>query len=92
MIKSFTHKGLKLFFLTGKGSGIVHAHAEKLRHILIRLEICTNPKQLDLPGLRFHKLKGREKDFYSLTISGNWRIVFKFDGFNVTDVDYLDYH
>lgn len=92
MIKSFKHKGLKLFFLTGKGTGIEHTHITKLRHILVRLAVCNNPKQMDLPALRFHKLKGKEKDFYSLTISGNWRIIFKFDGQDITDVDYLDYH
>lgn len=92
MILSFRHKGLRLYFLTGKTSGIAYAHAAKLRHILARLEICTNPQQMDLPGLKFHALKGRERDYYSLTISGNWRVIFKFDGQNVTDVDYLDYH
>lgn len=92
MIKNFRHKGLKLFFQTGKEMGIIRTHATKLRHILARLEVCTNPRQMDLPSLRFHSLKGKEKNFFSLVISGNWRIIFKFDGQNVTDVDYLDYH
>ena len=92
MIKSFRHKGLGLFFLAAKETGIIRAHATKLRHILVRLEICTRPQQMDIPGLRFHRLKGKEKDFYSLTVSGNWRVIFKFDGQDVMDVDYLDYH
>ena len=92
MIKSFRHKGLKLFFLTGKETGIIRAHAAKLRHILVRLALCTDPQQMDLPGLRLHRLKGKEKGFYALTISGNWRVIFKFDGQDVTDVNYLDYH
>jgi len=92
MIKNFRHKGLKLFFTSGKETGIARVHATKLRHILLRLEMCTSPKQMDLPGLRFHTLKGERKDYYSLTVSGNWRIIFRFDGKNVTDVDYLDYH
>jgi len=91
MIKSFKHKGLKTFFLTGSEIGIMRAHSTKLRHILIRLAICTNPKQMDLPGLKFHPLKGREKGYYALAVSGNWRVVFKFDGQDVTDVGYLDY-
>jgi proteic killer suppression protein len=92
MIMSFRHKGLKQFFLLGIESGIAHAHVIKLRHILVRLDICTDPKQMDLPGLKLHSLKGTKKGYYSLTISENWRIIFKFDGQNVTDVDYLDYH
>ena len=92
MIKNFKHKGLKIFFKEGSERGVIREHATKLRNILVRLEICTHPKQMDLPGLNFHQLKGQKKDYYSLTISGNWRVIFKFDGNNVTDVDYLDYH
>ena len=92
MIESFRHKGLKLFFETGKESGINRAHTKKLQLLLANLNACVDLREMNLPGYRLHKLIGKEKEFYSLTISGNWHIIFKFDGKNVTDVDYLDYH
>jgi toxin HigB-1 len=45
-----------------------------------------------LPGLDFHKLSGNLKDFYAVKISGNWRIIFGFDGKDIILVDYVDYH
>lgn len=94
MIKSWNHKGLKQFFLTeGKNTaGINLEHKEKIETILQILNIATNPMQLDMPGFRFHKLKGKLKDFYSVTIRANWRIIFKFDEKNAILVDYVDYH
>jgi plasmid maintenance system killer protein len=49
-------------------------------------------KGMNLPGLRLHKLSGNLTDFYSVSISGNWRVIFRFDGNDVCDVNYLDYH
>lgn len=92
MIKNFRHKGLQLFFETGKESGINSEHVKKLRLLLANLNACSDLHEMNVPGYRFHKMKGKEKEYYSLTISGNWRIIFKFDGENVRDVDYLDYH
>lgn len=92
MIKHFRHKGLQLFFQTGNMSGINNAHAKKLQLLLANLNSCLDPREMNLPGYRFHKLKGKEKEYYSVTVSGNWRLIFKFDGENATDVNYLDYH
>ena len=92
MIKNIKHKGLKLYFQTGKSSGLEAAHLSKLRNILGRLAVCTTPEQMDLPGLNLHGLKGKLKGFYALKVSGHWRLIFKFDGKDVIDVDYLDYH
>lgn len=92
MIKNFRHKGLQLFFETGKKSGINSEHVKKLRLLLANLNACSDLREINVPGYRFHKMKGKEKEYYSLTISGNWRIIFRFDGENVKDVDYLDYH
>ena len=92
MIKNFRHKGLQLFFETGKKSGINNEHVKRLRLLLANLNACSDLREMNVPGYRFHKMKGKEKEYYSLTISGNWRILFKFDGKNVKDVDYLDYH
>ena len=92
MIRKFRHKGLVRFFTTGSTSGIQPAHAKRLQLVLGRLNASTIPKDMDLPGLRLHELKGRDKDRWSVWINGNWRVTFKFEGVDATDVDYEDYH
>lgn len=92
MIKKFGHKGLFRFFSTGSTSGIQAAHANRLKLILGRLNASTNPRDMDLPGLRLHELKGRDKGRWSVWMNGNWRVTFSFEGVDATDVDYEDYH
>ena len=92
MIKSFKHKGLEKFYLTGSTSGIQEKHAQRLRVILNRLNLMTDIKDIDLPNLNLHKLKGNLKDHWSLKVNANWRITFKFEDENVYIVDYQDYH
>lgn len=92
VIKDFKHKGLEKFFLAGSKAGIDPAQAAKLRLILGRLHAATLPKDMNLPGLFLHELKGDRQGIWSVRISGNWRITFKFDGQDVTGVNYEDYH
>lgn len=92
MIRSFKHKGLKLFFETGVASGVSGNHTDRLHVILTRLNASHSPEDMRLPGLRLHKLKGNFRDYYAVYVSGNWRVTFKFTGDNVIEVDYLDYH
>jgi len=92
MIRSFRHKGLEKFFVTGKASGIRADHAKRLRLILARLAASQRPGDMALPGLRLHPLKGGLRGHFSVDVSGNWRVVFRFDGQDATDVDYVDYH
>ena len=92
MIKSFMHKGLKDFYETGSKKGIHPDHAPKLARILDRLDASINPKDMDLPGYRLHPLKGDKHDLWSVTINGNWRITFYFEGQDAYLVDYIDYH
>lgn len=92
MIKSFKHKGLEKFYLLGNKSGIQEKHAQRLRLILNRLNLITEINDIDIPGLNLHKLKGELKEYWSLKVSGNWRITFKFENENVYIVDYQDYH
>ncbi len=92
MINSFRHKGLRVFFQTGKKAGIQAKHADRLRLIIARLNAASEPRDMNLPGLRLHKLKGDFKDFWAVEVSGNWRVIFKFDNQDVIDVDYIDYH
>ena len=51
-----------------------------------------NPKDMALPGLQLHELSGDRKGTWSVRVSGNWRITFKFVGEHATDIEYEDYH
>ncbi|MBF6651033.1 type II toxin-antitoxin system RelE/ParE family toxin [Methylobacter sp. BlB1] len=92
MIRSFKHKGLATFFKSGSTAGIQAAHANKLRLILGRLNVSIAPKDMDLPGLRLHELTGNRSGIWSVTVSGNWRVTFRFEGEDVEVVNYEDYH
>jgi len=92
MIKSFAHKGLKEYFETGSKKGIQPEHASKLGRMLDRLDASTSPQDMNLPGYRLHELKGDMQSYWSVTVSGNWRMVFYFVGQDAYQVDYKDYH
>lgn len=92
MIKSFKHKGLEKFFYHDKRRGINAKHAPKLGRILDRLDASVKPQDMNLPGYKLHELKGKEKGIWSVWVSGNWRVTFRFDGADAIDVDYRDYH
>lgn len=92
VITGFKHKGLEQFFTTGSKAGIQPQHAERLRLILGRLNASTNPKDMNLPGLQLHELRGDRKGTWSAKVSGNWRVTFTFVGKNAADIDYEDYH
>ena len=92
MITSFKHKGLEQFFATGRISGIQVKHAKRIRLILGRLNVSTSPLDMDLPGLHLHKLSGQRKDRWSVRVSGDWRIIFRFKDEDAEIVDYEDYH
>lgn len=92
MIKSFQHKGLRVFYETGSTKGIRADHAKRLARVLPFLDRAAAPADVDFPGWRLHQLKGDMAGYWSITISGNWRVVFRFVGADVELVDYLDYH
>ena len=92
MIISFLHKGLERFYRTGKTSGIQTKHTAKLHLILTHLDEARQPDDMNLPGFRLHPLKGGRKGVWSVTVNGNWRITFRFNGINAEIVSYEDYH
>jgi proteic killer suppression protein len=92
MIISFKHKGLELYALKGDRSRLPLAHINRIRMILTRLEASTSPDQMNQPGYGFHALKGDLKGYYAVKVSGNWRIIFSFEGENAKEVEYIDYH
>lgn len=92
MIQSFKHKGLERFFKTGKKSGIQANHAKRLQLILGRLNASSSPTDMALPGLFLHQLTGNRQETWSVRVSGNWRVTFRFNGVHAEVVDYEDYH
>lgn len=92
MVISYKHKGLELYALKGDRSKLQQMHLTKIRLILTRLDACQIAEQMNQPGYGYHQLKGDLKEFYAVKVSGNWRIIFRFNEGNAYDVDYLDYH
>ncbi len=92
MIKTFAHRGLQRFFVTGSIAGIQANHAARLRLILSLLDQANCVGDVDSPGLRLHPLKGKLKGQWAVTVHANWRIIFRFDGGDAYIVDYQDYH
>jgi len=92
VIKSFRHKGLKKLYDTGSQQGIKPEHANRLRMILARLDASQSPRDMNLPGLNLHPLKGEHKGSWAVSVSGNWCVIFGFENNNAIDIDYLDYH
>ena len=92
MIRSLRHKGLKRLCRDDDGSKVQPAHVERLKDILARLDAAARPQDMDLPGLRLHPLKGNRKGTWAVSVDGNTRVTFRFDGEDAVDVDYEDYH
>jgi proteic killer suppression protein len=92
MINKFRHRGLEKYFTKGSTAGIQAKHVKRIRLILARLNASMSPQDMNLPGLKLHELKGKRKGTWAVSISGNWRITFAFNGVDVVDVDYTDYH
>lgn len=92
MIKTFAHKGLEKFFRTGSKAGIRPDHAGKLGRQLALLNVAREPKDMDLPGWKLHSLSGEMDGHWSVWVSGNWRLTFRFNGEDAEIVDYQDYH
>jgi proteic killer suppression protein len=92
MIKSFGHKGLERYFMQGSTRGIQPKHAQKIGDILDMLNAAKIVQDMNFPGAVLHPLKGRLKGNWSVRVSGNWRITFRFLDGDAYDVDYVDYH
>lgn len=92
MIRSFAHKGLERFFVTGSAAGIQAIHAKKLRLILAQLDKAKTIGDMNVLSLRLHELKGTRKGLWSVTVQANWRVTFRFIDGDAEIVDYEDYH
>ncbi|MDA3877533.1 MAG: type II toxin-antitoxin system RelE/ParE family toxin [Halothiobacillus sp.] len=92
MIQSFRHKGLADFYATGSVAGIQSDHAKRLRMLLAALDTAATIQDMDIPGFRLHRLKGKNLVRWSVRVSGNWRITFEFQDGQAHTVNYEDYH
>ncbi len=92
VIQSFAHKGLKRFYDTGSTVGVQASHRKKLRLQLAALDTAQTVDDMDIPGFRLHRLKGKRAETWAIDVSGNWRLTFRFEDGQVHDVNYEDYH
>jgi proteic killer suppression protein len=92
MIRSFRHRGLKALYDGRTEKRVSPRHVDRLRDILAVLDRSAKPDDMNLPGFRLHPLKGELKGHWAVSVSGNWRVTFRFAGGDTHDVDYLDYH
>jgi toxin HigB-1 len=92
MIVRFRHRGLERLYLRGDTSGVSAQQVKRLRVVLAALATASAPSDMGLPGARLHRLHGERAGQWSVSISGNWRVVFEFEGQDVTNVDLVDYH
>ncbi len=88
----FAHRGLRRFYEHDDTRGLDTAHVERLRRMLTALQDAHSPQNMDLPGWRLHRLKGDRRGQWSVRVSGNWRLVFRFESGEAVDVDLIDYH
>jgi proteic killer suppression protein len=87
MIASFRHKGLRLLFEAGNGRGVQAAHVQRLTDILDLLNAAASPRDMGFPGSFLHPLKGKLKGYWSIRVSGNWRVVFRMHRGDAFDVN-----
>jgi proteic killer suppression protein len=92
MIISFRHKGLELFFTKGSYKGIPAQYALRIERMLDRLDASKEAEDMDLPGYKFHSLKGDRKGEFAVAVTGNWRITFEFIDADAVNVNLQDYH
>ena len=93
MILSFRHRGLKRLFDADDERGVKQDQLKRIRRVLAILDGAGKIEDVNrLPGMRLHRLKGDLAAFWSVSISGNWRIIFRFENGDAIDVDLVDYH
>jgi proteic killer suppression protein len=92
MIRTFRHRGLKALYEGRSSARVTANHVPKVLRILTALDEATQPAEMDLPGFRLHALRGDLEGHYAVSVSGNWRVTFRFEDGHAVNVNYLDYH
>ena len=92
MIRGFRHKGLERLFEKGDPRRVPPALTAKVERVLARLDEAAGPGDMSIPGFGLHPLRGELAGYWAVRVSGNWRIIFRFEGRDVRDVELVDYH
>ncbi len=92
MVRSFRHKGLQQLFQHDDGSKLPPDMVARIRLILSTLHAAQAIEAMNIPTFRLHPLKGELQGFFSVTVRANWRIIFRFEGGEAFDLDFIDYH
>jgi len=92
MIKNFKHRGLKRLYEKGDRSKISPNQLDKIELILADLDAAEVIDDMRLPGYRLHSLHGDLSGFYTVDVSGNWRIIFRFEAGEASEINLVDYH
>ena len=92
MLRTFRHKGLKRLCEGDDPRGVRADQLRRIRDVLAHLDEARQPIDLKFARIPASPLRGDWKGHWSVTISGNWRIVFRFESGDVFDVDLMDYH
>jgi len=92
MIQSFRHRGLKALYEGRRPTKVAPSHIVKLTRILTALDRSSGPDGMDLPGFRLHPLESGLKGHFAVSVSGNWRVTFRFEDGRAVEIDYLDCH
>ncbi|NER48523.1 MAG: type II toxin-antitoxin system mRNA interferase toxin, RelE/StbE family [Symploca sp. SIO1A3] len=92
MIESIKHRGLKRFYERDNRSGLDVRMLPRIEEILAVLEAAETLEEANIPGFRLHSLSGNWRGFWSVRVTGNWRIIFRFEDGKAMDIDLVDYH
>jgi proteic killer suppression protein len=92
MIRNFRHKGLEKLYEKGETSLLRQDQLKRANRALSLLDSAKTIEEMRIPGYRLHSLTGDLKGYWSITVSGNWRIIFRFENGDAHDVELIDYH
>ena len=92
MNRTFRHAGLERYWTRGDESGLAAAHVRKIRRLLDALDVATSPQQMRISGFDYHTLKGPRRGDHAVSVNGNWRITFGWDGTDAININLEDYH
>ncbi|MBI4829258.1 MAG: type II toxin-antitoxin system RelE/ParE family toxin [Nitrospinae bacterium] len=92
MIQTIHHKALEALYQEGAGGKLPQKLVKRITAMLPVLDSAESLDEMDLPGFRLHRLKGELKGYWAVSVSGNWRLIFRFKDKGVFDLDLVDYH
>ncbi len=92
VIATISHKNLRLYYEEGNGARLPHEQLKKIARMLSALDAVSSEDDIKALGFGIHKLTGNLDGFWSIKVSANYRIIFRFEEGDIFDVDYIDYH